>query len=65
MSVAIDDGGRSRRAAIRAVLDWMDSDATAAALEALDLLALSDEDIERLFMSDARVKRIPFLGRVT
>ncbi len=59
------DGGRARRQAIRDLIEWIDSDSTTKALEAIDLLELSDKDIETLFAGDLRVKRIPFLGRVS
>ncbi len=60
-----DDGGRARRAAIRDLIDWIDSDGTTKALAAIELLELNDQDIETIFMGDRRVKRIPFLGRVS
>lgn len=59
------DNGRARRQAIRDLIEWIDSDGTTRALAAIDLLELSDQDIETLFAGDLRVKRIPFLGRVS
>ena len=59
------DAARARRAAIRDLIDWIDSDGTTKALAAIDLLELSEQDIETIFMGDRRVKRIPFLGRVS
>jgi hypothetical protein len=64
MDASADDCGRARRQAIRALIDWIDSDATTKALDAIALLELSDEDIAVIFMGDARVTRIPFLGRI-
>ena len=53
----------------RAIVDliaWIESDGTTKALAAIDLLDLSDEDLETLFQMRAseQVVRIPHLGRV-
>ncbi len=50
---------------MRALIAWADSDATARALEAIELLELTDDDIEALFRSAGRVMRIPHLGRIS
>ena len=59
------DGAQTKGAAMRALIAWADSDATARALEAIELLDLTDEDIEALFRSAGRVVRIPHLGRIS
>lgn len=60
-----DAAPMTRIEAMRALISWADSGETERALDAIELLALSDEDIESLFRRARRVVRIPFLGRVT
>jgi hypothetical protein len=57
-------GGRGR--AIKDLITWLRSEDTARALEAMQLLDLTDEDLELLFSNEApsAVRRIPFLGKV-
>ncbi len=50
--------------AMRAVIAWADSAATAEAMDAAALLELTDEDIEALFRRGGAVVRIPHLGKV-
>lgn len=61
-----DDAGRRGRA-VRELVAWAQSEQTAKALEAMELLELTDSDIEMLFRNDATdcVVRIPWLGKVT
>lgn len=66
MSETQPEAGR-RGQAIKALLRWLNSDETSAALEAMDLLQLDDADLELLLRNKSpdRVRRIPHLGRIT
>jgi hypothetical protein len=65
MKAGNDDGAAPNKvAAMRALIAWADSKETVAALEAIELLSLTDADIEALFRRHFQVVRIPHLGRV-
>ncbi len=55
----------SKVQAMRALLAWADSNETAQALDALEILDLSDEEVEALFRPGRSVVRVPHLGKVT
>lgn len=52
---------RAKRKALRELIAWIDSDETMARLEQIDLLTLTDADIENA----AGVRVIPHRGKVT
>ena len=65
-----NDAGRRERA-LQDLRRWAESDQTARALEAMELLELTDEDVEALFRERSVVPRqrgnvvmLPIFGRV-
>lgn len=56
-----DPTAREKRRAIRDLIDWIDSEETIARLEQIDLLTLSDRDIE----GACGVRSVPHHGRVS
>ena len=61
----LEGAAMTKVSAMRALIAWADSGETAAALEAIELLDLSDADIEALFRRSGSVVRIPHLGEVS
>ncbi len=66
MTAPVDKAAQNRGQAIMDLVAWIKSDGTAKALEAMQLLDLSDDDLETLLRSHVpeNVIRIPHLGRV-
>lgn len=54
-----------RRKAILDLIGWLNADGTAKALLAIDLLALTDRDIEAIFGRPVGARHLPHLGPVS
>ncbi|OYV89680.1 MAG: hypothetical protein B7Z57_11680 [Acidiphilium sp. 37-60-79] len=54
-----------RRNAILDLIGWLNADGTAKALLAIDLLALTDRDIEAIFGRSVGARHLPHLGPVS
>jgi len=51
--------------AMRDLIRWANSPATARALEAMELLDMTDEELDRIFTRNGNVVKIPHFGRIS
>jgi hypothetical protein len=54
-----------RMRAVRDLVRWANSDISARALDAIEVLELTEDDLDRIFARNGNVVKIPHLGRIS